>query len=325
MRRPANLPSGPLFALAAFALFATHDVIVKILGASYAPTQIVFFSVLFGFPLLNVTLIGNASPGTLRPKYPGWTALRTLAVVCTGACTFYAFSNLALTEVYALLFTQPLLITLLAIPLLGERVGWQRRIAVFAGLCGVLIVLRPGPSGLSLAHGAALFAACGGALASVIVRKIGREERSAVLLLYPMLANVIVMGASLAIVYKPMPIQDLGAAALVACFGFAGMSLMIYAYRNGTAGSVAPMQYSQILWATLFGALLFDELPDGATVLGAAVIIASGIFILWRESAEGVSENQPVLRTRSRTETGTYPRISPAMQQNKFKGQSPDE
>lgn len=325
MRLPAVLPKGPLLALAGFALFATHDVIVKTLGGIYAPTQILFFSVLFGFPLLTLTMIRARSPGTLRPRYTGWSALRTVTVVITGASAFYAFSNLPLTEVYALLFTQPLLITLLAIPVLGERVGWTRRIAVAVGLCGVLIVLRPGPSGLSLAHGAALLGACGGALASVIMRRIGREERSVVLMLYPMLANVVVMGASLGVAYKPMPIEHLGAAALVSVLGFGGMSLMILAYRNGTAGSVAPMQYSQIIWATIFGAVLFGETPDMATIIGATVIIASGGIILWREAAVGVSENQPVLRTRSRAETGTYPRVSPTMRQSSFQGQSADE
>ena len=85
---------------------------------------------------------------------------------------------------------------------------------------------------------------------------------------------------------------------------------MIRAYQLGEAAIVAPMQYSQILWATAFGALFFGETPDQATALGAAVIIASGLYIVFRETRPGQSANTPVLRTRSLTETGTTPRIS---------------
>lgn len=316
---------GAMLALMSFALFSTHDLIVKWLGEFYAPTQIMFFSVLFGFPLLTLMLVRQSKAATLRPRYPIWTVLRTIAVVTTGACAFFAFSQLPMAEVYALLFAQPLLITLLAIPILGESIGWIRRIAILVGLCGVLVVLRPGPSGLTIAHAAAALAACSGAFASIIVRKIGREERSAVLLVYPMLTNFLVMGASLFFFYEPMPVVHMAGSAAVAVLGFAGMSCLILAYRFGTAASVAPMQYSQMLWAILYGAIFFSERPDTATLIGSVIIISSGAIILWREGGKGVSENQPVLNTRSRPETGLYPRVGPMMRRGMFRGQSPDE
>lgn len=304
---------GALFSLAAFTVFATHDVIVKLLGGTYSAIQIVFFSVIFGIPLVMFMLIRDAREGHLRPVHPWWTLFRTVAVVITGVSAFYAFSTLPLAQVYAILFAAPLLITVLAIPILGEVVRIRRWIAVIVGLTGVMIVLQPGATPLELGHLAALTAAIGGSFASIIVRKIGRDERTAVMMLYPMIANFLVMGALLPFVYKPVPIEEFGMMASIAVLGFTGALCLIAAYKSGEAVIVAPMQYSQIIWASVFGALFFDEQIGQTTAIGAGVIIASGLYIVLRESRGGGSENRPVLRTRSRVETGTAPRVSQSL------------
>lgn len=304
---------GALLALAAFGVFSSHDVIVKFLGGSYSPFQIVFFSVLFGFPLVMLTLIRDAEPGHLRPVHPWWTLLRTAAAVATGVSAFYAFSALPLAQAYAILFAAPLLITVLAIPILGEKVGPRRWGAVTIGLFGVLVVLRPGGTDLTLGHMAAMVAATCSALASIIVRKIGQEERSVVLLLYPMLANFILMLCILPAVYEPMPLAHLAGAAGIAFLAFIASTLLIEAYKRGEAVIVAPMQYSQIIWAGLFGYVFFQEVPDGMTILGTGIIIASGLYIVLREGRGATSENKPVLRTRTRFETGTSLRIGPLL------------
>lgn len=298
-----------LLALCGFAFFSLHDVIIKALGASYSPVQIVFFSVLLGFPLTTIVLIRDTTIDSLVPRVPFWTWLRTVSAVVTGFTAFYAFSVLPLAQTYAIIFATPLLITILSIPILGERVRLRRWAAVIVGLIGVLIVLRPGQTELQLGHLAALLSAFGGALSSIIVRKIGSEERSIVLILYPMLANFVVMGAALAFVYKPMSGLDLGGQAVIALLALIATFLVIAAYKTGEAVVVAPMQYSQILWATFYGALFFDESLDAATVIGATVIIGSGLYILFREGKSKASENRPVLETRSRPETGTAPRV----------------
>ncbi|MEP5151770.1 DMT family transporter [Planktotalea sp.] len=308
-----NNTKGALIALLAFAVFSTHDVIVKILGASYSPFQIVFFSVLLGFPWVTLMLIRDTTSGNLRPRHPWWTALRTVATTCTGISAYYAFSALPLAQVYAILFATPLLITILSIPILGEQVRLRRWLAVLVGLSGVIVVLRPGGEPLSLGHGAALLAAMGSALASIIVRKIGKDERSIVLLIFPMMTNFVVMGAALPFVYEPMPIEHLVGIAVMSLLVLMASALVIEAYKVGEAVVVAPMQYSQIIWASLFGTLLFNETLDGFTLVGAAIIIASGLYIVLREGQSDASENTPVLRTRTRTETGTSLRIGPLM------------
>ncbi|WP_298295175.1 DMT family transporter [uncultured Litoreibacter sp.] len=309
---PKSNTRGALYALIAFAIFSTHDVIIKILGGAYSPVQIVFFSVLFSFPLATLYLMRDTTSGTLIPKHPYWMAARTVAAVVTGFCAFYAFSVLPLAQVYAIIFASPLLITVLAIPVLGEVVRIRRWVAVLVGLVGVIIVLRPGQTELELGHLAALAAAVGGAFASVIVRKIGREERTVVIMLYPMMANFIVMAAMLPYVYEPLPLLDLARLGVIALFAWTAGRFLIAAYNSGEAVIVAPMQYSQIIWATAYGFFFFDELPDMGTLLGSSVIIASGLYIVLRESRSDVSE-APVLRTRSRPETGTSPRISPML------------
>ncbi|MEJ6479048.1 MAG: EamA family transporter, partial [Octadecabacter sp.] len=113
---------GILLALLAFAVFATHDVFIKYLGASYSAFQLIFFSSLLSFPLATLMLMRDSTAGTLRPANPGWIAVRTISSSIGAICAFYAFSVLPLAQVYALIFAMPLLITVLSIPILKERV-----------------------------------------------------------------------------------------------------------------------------------------------------------------------------------------------------------
>ncbi|WP_434289893.1 DMT family transporter [Celeribacter sp. SCSIO 80788] len=310
--------TGAFYALAAFAIFSTHDVVIKFLGGHYTPFQIIFFSTLFSFPLVMFMLIRDRNPGHLRPVHPWWTLFRTLAAMINTVSAFYAFSVLPLAQVYALIFATPLVITILSIPILGEKVGFHRWAAVVLGLVGVMIVLRPGGTELTLGHAAALSCALFGAFASVVVRKVGREERTEVLMLYPLIANFIVMGTAMSFFYHPLPLMDLGGVATVSLLGFTGGVVLILAYRASEAAIVAPMQYSQIIWATIYGYFIFGESVDRATLLGAGIIILSGLYIVFRESRGGHSENTPVLRTRSRASSAMSFRISPFLRRDKL-------
>ena len=300
---------GALISLVAFGLYSTHDVVVKVLGEHYVSFQILFFSGLLSFPLVTLLLLSDRTDGNLVPRHPWWSLARSLTAVATGAMGFYAFSVLPMAQVYAMLFAMPLLITLLSIPMLGEHVGLRRGIAVAVGLAGVLIVLRPGAVPFSYGHLAGLGAAVTGALTSVIVRKIGRDERPVVLMMYPMLVSVVAMGLTMPFVYRPMPMEHLALTGVIAVLGFGGAGLIIAAYRAAPAVIVAPMQYSQMIWAVLYGWLLFDEKVDLWTGIGSSVIIASGIYIVLREGTPDVSKNRPVLENRSRLDVGAIPRV----------------
>jgi S-adenosylmethionine uptake transporter len=292
---------GALLSLAAFGLYATHDVVVKFLGESYSPFQIIFFSVLLGFPYVTLMLMRDKTDGNLRPRHPWWVGIRTLVALLNVVAGFYAFSVLPLAQAYAIFFAMPLLITLMAIPMLGEKVGLHRGIAVVVGLAGVIVVLQPGSVSLGWGQLAALTAACTGAFVSVVVRKIGKDERAAVLMLYPMMLNFVATGAMMPFVYQPMPLEHLGLLALMSLLGFAATILAIESYRTAPAIIVAPMQYSQIIWAVFFGLLIFGEGIDLPTLIGTAIIMASGVYIVMREGTPNVSENRPVLQSPART------------------------
>lgn len=292
---------GAFLALLAFAIFSTHDVIIKQLGGTYSTFQIVFFSALLSFPILTIVMIGDARPGTLRPRHPWWLALRSLSGSVSALSAFYAVSVLPLAELYAFIFASPLLITLLAIPVLGETIRLRRGLAIVIGLGGVLIVLQPGASALTLGHVAALVAAVAGAVAAISVRRIGREERGVVMILYPMIVNLIVTACALPFVYVPVPLSDLAWLAVDALLVLMAMGLLVAAYSRASAVYVAPMQYSQIIWGVLFGALLFGETPGSHVYAGVTVIVLSGLYILRREASGTASRTTPVLETRTRS------------------------
>ncbi len=289
-----------LLGLAAYAIFSTHDVIVKGLGATYSPIQIVFFSALLGFPVITFYLIGDPTPRRLRPVHPWWVALRSVSGTISAICAFYAFAVLPLSEAYSFIFATPLLITLLAVPLLGEKIRLRRGLAILVGLAGVLIVLRPGVSAISAGHIAALGAAFAAALNAVIVRRISNDEHVVVMVLYPMITNLLITAVALPFVYVDVKLHDLALFGLTSFLVLCGMTLVVSAYSRGSAIVVAPMQYSQMIWGILYGALLFGEWPAWQTYLGVAVIVASGIYILKREATHDVSRNTPVLSTKTR-------------------------
>lgn len=301
----ANNLRGAMLALLAMGIYSTHDVVIKALGEHYPAFQILFFAQLLSFPLVALMLLQARDGGSLRPAHPGWVAARSACIVVSGVCGFYAFSTLPLAQVYAILFATPLLVTVLSVPLLGERVGTHRWLAVVVGLAGVLIVLRPGQSELALGHLAALGGAVSGALASVITRRLGTGEKPVVLLLWPMLGNFVLTGAALSLDYVPMTLGDLALAGVIAVLGLIAGFLVILSYRVGEATVVAPMQYSQILWATAYGWFLFQERLDGPTIIGAGIIIASGLYIVYRETRHGQTPH-PALRS----ETVVTPRDS---------------
>ncbi len=302
--------SGLPFALMGFALYSTHDVVIKYLGSFYTPIQIIFFSVLFSFPIATLFMLRNPRTGSLWPHHPVKMAIRMGAATLSGFCAFYAFSVLPLAQTYALLFLTPIMITLLSIPLLGEKVGLHRTASIIVGFVGVLIVLQPGAVSLNMGHLAGVISVFGAATNSLITRQIGQKEKISVMLLYPMIGNFVIMGAILPFIYQPMPLLHLGATALIAILGFVAMFCIVTAFKHSPAVMIAPMQYSQILWAALFGFLFFNENIHPYVIIGSVLIVGSGLYIVRREWLIARSY-QPVLSDISaRPDTGVRPRFA---------------
>lgn len=283
-------------ALSGFAIFSLHDALTKsIEGVSVF--QLVFFVVLFSFIPFSLRLALDPAERSLKPNLPGLVALRCVFTVAGLLCAFAAFKMLPLAEVYSLLFSAPIMITLLAIPILGERVRLIRGIAIVMGMIGVLIVLRPFGATLTAGHALALGAATCIACGAIVTRRIGDREHTVTLLLYPMLSNLLVCGITLFFVYTPMSGEVLLKCAFIGLLSVIGQSLVISAYRVSEAQFVAPMQYSQMLWALFYGAVLFDEQVEQIVLLGSGIIVLSGLLFIWREISASLV--QPVLRTRN--------------------------
>lgn len=275
---------GLLAGFLGYAIFAAHDVVVKLLSQNYSVFQILFFSIIFGFPVAILLHAREVSERNLLPVHPYWVTFRAFVAAMAGLCVFYAFQTIPFAQAYALLFTMPLFITLLSVPFLGEAVGVRRFAAVILGLVGVVVVLNPSGLTLQLGHLTALIGAFFAALGAIILRKIGPDERPVVLLLAQMFGGLVVFGALMPLGYKPPQFHDILAlmfmAGLAAIAGFC----IIHAFRTAPAAVVAPSHYSQILWAVFYGYLIFDETPRWNTLVGSALIVASGIYILLREN-----------------------------------------
>lgn len=281
MPLPANL-TGALLGLGAFAAFSFYDVMTKVAGAGLPAAQVLFMAGAFSLPALWLMARWQGDRGAMRPRHPWIMALRVAVILSSNVLGVYAFANLPLATCYAIFFTMPLIITLLAWPLLNETIDAWRGTAVAVGFGGVVYALDPGADTLTTGH----FAAAGAALASatnfIIIRKVGRAERGFVMQIWPMMGQVAVLAPVMLVLGQPVDALQTGATALMALGMVTGMGLLIAAFARAPSIVVSPMQYSQILWAAFYGAMFFDEALTPRMTLGMAVIIAAGIAILIR-------------------------------------------
>lgn len=275
------------FALLAFGMLSCADAAVKWLGDRYSVLQIIFISHFFALIPVAFLIRREGGWAALRPRHPWLVALRALLLAVDMVLVFYAFTRLPLTDAYALVFTVPMLVTALSVPILGEFVGWRRWTAVIVGFVGVLIVLRPGMVEINLGHIAAISSALFFALALVVLRRVGKSETGSCLLVSMILALIAVTGPALPYVYAMPSAVDFAVMAGLGLIGGLAHLALIQAFRLAPSAIVAPFHYSQMLWAVLFGLLLFGDRPDFWVVAGATVIIASGLYIVWREAVRG--------------------------------------
>ena len=287
---------GFIWSLIGYATYSSHDALVKGLR-EYSIFQIIFFAMLFGLLPFSIARMKDAQPVSLVPNNPVLVIARALLSVGSLIFAFSAFVLLPMVQVYVLIFLTPLIVTILAIPILGEKVHIIRWTAIFIGLFGIVIVLRPTPDTLSIGHLFGILAACCGACAAIIARKISHSESYATMIMYPLLATILVSGTVMLFVYQPMALPDLLRMFAIGSLGLVGQSSLLRAYHHAPAATIAPMQYSQLIWANIFGILFFSESADRWVVIGSVITVLSGTIIIWRETR--VSGTQPNLRTRN--------------------------
>jgi len=271
------------FLLAIF-LFAGMDTLIKYLSAVYPVAQLMFVRSAVALVLVGGVSVARTGWSSLRTRRPLAHVGRSFAGLMSMGCFFYAFKHLPLAEVYVLSFAGPLFITALSMPLLGEPVGWRRWAAVLVGFGGVLVMARPEAGAPILPVLVGVTAAFFYALAMIAVRGLSRTESNTAIVAYLLLTTTVVSGSAAIPDWVSPSLFDMGLMLLVGTLGGAAQVLITQAFRLGPAAVVAPFEYTGMIWATLLGFLVFGDVPTPAVLVGAGIIIASGLYILHRET-----------------------------------------
>ena len=282
-QRADNL-RGIVMMVIAVGAFALMDAALKHLTPHYPALQV---AALRGYASLPVVMIWAAVLGTRARLFDVRWSLHLLraAIGITMLASFaYGLRTLPLSEAYAIFFVAPLLITALAAPLLGERVGANRWWAIAIGLVGVLVVLRPsGTQMLSLGGIAVLVSTLCYAVSAITARVLGRTDSSVSMVFWLMVA--VAFGGTLLTGSDWKPVQGAHAWTLVAIAitGSIGQFAVTEAFKRGQASLIAPFEYTALAWGLGLDWLLWQTLPKPITMLGAAIVVAGGLYLLWSE------------------------------------------
>ena len=281
---PREIRLAILAICAGVALLVVNDAGAKLLTDRYAPIQILFLRNLIAVPVIAgiITLIIGAS--ALRTRQPSLHALRGVIMLAAVWLNFTGLSYLPLAEATALIFSAPLFITALSVPLLRESVGWRRWSAVLLGFAGVLVIVRPGGETFQLASLLPIGAALIYAVFMISARWIERGESFWTMMLFTMLFPMIYAAPIALAVWTPILPEDLWLFLAIAVSGSLGLALVGQAFRWAPASLVAPFDYTALIWAVGLGWMLWGDKPIVWTILGAIIIAISGIFIMLREA-----------------------------------------
>jgi drug/metabolite transporter (DMT)-like permease len=269
---------------AAVVCFALLDTTAKWLSGRMDTIQVIGtrFAVhsLLSFLVLNPWTV----PGLLRTRRPWLQVGRSALLLGATAFNFAALRYLQLDQTATIMFAAPILVAGLAGPMLGEWLDWRRWTAIGLGFTGVLLVTRPGHGGIHPAAAFSLLAATCTALYSLTTRMLAAYDRTETTSFYSSLVGTVAAAIPMASVWTP-PSAPSTIAGMVAVggLGWIGHWMLIAAHRHAPAPVLAPFGYSQMLWMTVTGALVFGHLPSAWTVAGAAVVFASGVYLVTRE------------------------------------------
>ncbi len=279
---------------ASILLFAVMDTIVKWLGAHYPTSQIVFFRCVLALPFIVILIIQAGGIQIVRTQQSGVHFLRAFCGVLSMALAFWGFSQMRLADAIAILFAAPILMTALSVPLLRERVGPRRWAAVFVGFIGVMVVVNPGGGVFDWAAIVVLIAAALMALAMIIIRKLAATE-SAVSITFWFTVAGCIFGTIWVMIegwVPPVSLRDWGLLVSVGLLGSVAQYLMTVSFRHAEVALLAPLEYMSIFWTTLLAYWIWAEIPTFRVFVGAGIVIASGLYIVHRETR--VAKVRPV-------------------------------
>ena len=281
------------------AVFSLQDALIKAISGTYPVTEALVIRALVAMPILLAVVAYEAGLGALASKRMGFLTARAAILFASYTAYYLAIAALPMADAVALFYTTPLIIMILAGPYLGERVRWQTLAIALVGLAGVLVMLRPGEGLFDWAALLSLVSALLYAFAQLMARKMGDTITASVMTFYQngfyLLGSLAFTGVfaltgaesvshpSLLFLMRPWqwPVMTdflmMAACGVIAAFG---MMLLSQAYRLAPANRVATFEYTGILWTPLWGFLFFAEIPQAATVMGAALIVGAGLVAL---------------------------------------------
>ena len=272
--------------LFAVAFFAGMDAVLKLFAASYPPLQVAALRGAASLPYLLLLFAYTGSWRKLRPVRWGLHLGRGVLALIMLSGFIYAVSQLSLADAYAIFFVAPLFVTALSVPMLGEHVGWRRWLAIGVGLLGVLWMLQPDTSRLSLLGAVgALISAGAYAGSAITARMLTRTDSTASMVFWFLVLLTVFAGLLAWPDWVPLQREHWLWLALLGLLGAFGQHFITEAFRCAPASVVAPFEYAALLWAVGLDWLFWSALPSARVWTGGALVIASGLYLIWRERA----------------------------------------
>ncbi len=274
---------GILLMIAAFCTFSMLDTTAKYLVQIYPTAQVVWARYVGHVVLAAAVLLPIHGRSLLVSHRPGLQVLRSLFLFGATCTNFWALQYLQLAETSAISFSAPLMVAVLAIPLLGERIGPRRWAAIFVGFFGVLIVIRPGLGLVHWAAGLSLLSALCVSLYQITTRKLAGLDRAVTTQFYSAIIGALVITPIVPFFWQTPDVTGIALMLLLGALGGIGHWMLILAHRLAPAPILAPFNYIQLMPMILLGFLVFGDLPDFWTLFGAGVVLTSGLYLLYRE------------------------------------------
>jgi drug/metabolite transporter (DMT)-like permease len=287
-------PAGIALMCAGVVCFALCDAGAKWLNQTLDPMMTAWARYAFNVLVVSAFLNPITTPGIARSNRLGLQILRSAILVGCTAMNFFALQYLQLTTAMAIQFAMPLIVALIAGPLLGEWAGPRRLVAIGIGFVGVLVVTRPFSGGLHPAAMLTVGATVLYAFYAIVTRTLAAHDRTATTVFYSGLVGVTILTPVLPFVWShPPSLFHWGIMAGIGISAGAGHWLLILAHARAPAPVLSPFIYTQLLWMGILGYLVFNDVPDGWTLVGAAIVVGSGLYLLWWERQARRQDNAP--------------------------------
>jgi drug/metabolite transporter (DMT)-like permease len=281
------MPVGVILAFVAYAVFSVSDALIKATGPAMSVFEIAFFTTTFSIVPVLVTNRTERWRDIYKLHHPWLVHVRCTTAILGTACVMYAFTHIAFADVYAVGFTTPIVVTMLSVVFLKETVTPQRWLLLVLCFLGVVLVIRPGMRELAPGHIVIMAGAMLGAITTIILRHVAPKERRVSLVGLQVLYSAVFNGILMFPTFVVPTWQQLAIFAGIGLLGGLGGLLLIIATKQTPANLVAPVQYSQLIWAILFGALFFGEYPDWISIAGMLIVVGAGLLNV-------LSERRPI-------------------------------